>query len=141
MAESDTDARSASMFARDAASQSLGIRVDVPEPGQARASFVVTDKMLNGFGVCHGGFIFTLADTAFAFACNARDEVTVAAGATIDFLEAAHGGDELTATAVERRRRGRTGVYDVSVTNQSGAEIAIFRGRSHATRRSHEDLA
>lgn len=129
------------MFARDAASQSLGIRVAVPEPGQARASLVVTDKMLNGFGVCHGGFIFTLADTAFAFACNARDEVTVAAGATIDFLEAAHRADELTATAVERRRRGRTGIYDVTVTNQSGTEIAIFRGRSHATRRMHKDSA
>ena len=140
MADGDFEARSASMFARDAASQSLGIRVEMPEPGRARASLVVTDDMLNGFGVCHGGFIFTLADTAFAFACNGGDDVTVAAGATIDFLESAHGGDELTAVAIERSRRGRTGIYDVTVTNQSGIEIAIFRGRSHATRRRHEEL-
>ena len=140
MAEGDFEARSAGMFARDAASQSLGIRVEMPEPGRARASLVVTDDMLNGFGVCHGGFIFTLADTAFAFACNGGDEVTVAAGATIEFLESAHGGDELTAVAIERSRRGRTGIYDVTVTNQSGIEIAIFRGRSHATRRRHEEL-
>ena len=89
--------------------------------------------MLNGFNVCHGGYLFTLADTAFAYACNAYNKLTLAAGASIDFLQPANPGDLLVATATERRRGRTTGIYDVVISNQDGEEIAIFRGRSHST--------
>jgi acyl-CoA thioesterase len=92
----------------------------------------VRDDMLNGHDICHGGFITLLADSAFAFACNSRNVVTVAAGLTVDFLAPAHRGDVLTATATESSRSGRTGVYDMVVTNQHGARIALVRGRSHS---------
>ena len=126
------------MLANDNASRDLGFDVTVEKPGAAIARVTVSTSMLNGFGVCHGGHIFALADTAFAFACNTGDRVTVAAGASIEFLRPASAGDQLTATAVERSRGGTAGVYDVSVTNQDGVEIAVFRGRSHATRRPHD---
>jgi acyl-CoA thioesterase len=90
--------------------------------------------MINGFAVCHGGHIFALADTAFAFACNAYNQVTFAAGASIDFLRPARVGDKLLAVATERHRGGRSGIYDVSVSNQDDEEIAVFSGRSVATR-------
>jgi acyl-CoA thioesterase len=90
----------------------------------------VRDEMLNGHEICHGGFITTLADSAFAFACNSRNQLTVAAGLTVDFLAPAHRGDVLTADAVEVSLAGRTGVYDIVVTNQQGARIALVRGRS-----------
>ncbi len=122
------------MFANDNASKGLGIQIVIPEPGFAEARMTVTEQMLNGFAVCHGGYIFTLADSAFAFACNAYDQITLAAGANIDFLKPVYAGDKLLAVATERSRGGRTGVYDVRVTNQNEEEIAIFRGRSHATR-------
>lgn len=125
----------AAMLDNDQATRSLGISVSVPAPGIAEASMEVRDDMLNGFGACHGGHVFALADTAFAFACNGYGEVTVAASATIDFLLPAKAGDQLTASARERSRGGRTGVYDVSVRRHDGVEIALFRGRSHATRR------
>ncbi|MEM9058203.1 MAG: hydroxyphenylacetyl-CoA thioesterase PaaI, partial [Pseudomonadota bacterium] len=92
----------------------------------------VTATMVNGHGTCHGGLLFTLADSAFAFACNAYDEATVAAGATIDFLRPARAGDQLVAQARERRRGRRTGVYDVTVLNQRGETLALFRGRAMA---------
>jgi len=92
----------------------------------------VRADMLNGFKVCHGGFVVTLADSAFAFACNSYNELTVAAGFSADLVAPAHEGDLLTADAVEVMRRGRTGVYDVQVTNQRGELVAVFRGRSHA---------
>ncbi len=92
----------------------------------------VRDDMLNGHDICHGGFITTLADSAFAFACNSHNDVTVAAGLTVDFLAPAHGGDVLTAAASETSRAGRTGVYDIVVTNQHGARVALVRGRSHS---------
>lgn len=123
------------MYAADAASKALGISVEVTGVGQAEARVEVTPEMINGFAVCHGGHIFALADTAFAFACNAYDQVTYAGGASIDFLRPAKGGDKLLAVATERHRAGRTGVYEVSVTNQDGDEIAVFSGRSVATRR------
>lgn len=123
----------ATMYARDAASQTLGITVEIPAPGQARAEMTVRDDMLNGFGVCHGGIVFALADTAFAFACNAYGQLTVAAGADIDFLRPVRLGDCLIATAVERHRGRRSGVYDVVVEIRDANVVAVFRGRSATT--------
>ena len=104
--------------------------------GRATLTMTVRDDMLNGHDICHGGFITLLADSAFAFACNARNVVTVAAGLTVDFLAPAHGGDVLTAVAQETSRAGRTGVYDMVVTNQQGTRVALVRGRSHSLNRS-----
>lgn len=124
------------MFEKDAASRALGIAIEINAVGSANASVTVTEQMLNGFAVCHGGYIFALADSAFAFACNAYDKLTVAAGADIDFLRPAYVGDELTAIVLERSRGGRTGIYDVTVTNQNAEEVAVFRGRSYTTSQS-----
>ena len=121
------------MYADDEASQALGIQIEVRSPGCAQACMEVRSDMLNGHGVCHGGLIFTLADTAFAFACNTYDKVTLAAGASIEFLRPAKLGDQLLAAATERHRGSRSGIYDVVVTNQVGVDVAIFRGRSHMT--------
>jgi acyl-CoA thioesterase len=118
------------MYAKDAASQALGIRVDVRQAGRAVARMTVRQDMVNGFGVCHGGLLFTLADTAFAFACNAYDDLTFAAAASIDFLRPARLGDELQAIAREDYRGGRTGFYTVDVVNQRDETVALFRGRS-----------
>ncbi len=126
----------ARMYEADASSKALGISIEITGVGQAEARVEVTPEMINGFAVCHGGHIFALADTAFAFACNAYDQVTFAGGATIDFLRPAMLGDKLVALAKERHRDGRSGVYDVSVTNQDGQEVAVFFGRSVATRES-----
>jgi len=123
------------MYADDAASQSLGITISDVAPGTAIASMKVRDDMVNGHRICHGGYIFTLADTAFAFACNTYDDVTVAAGADISFLEPVPQGAELTATAVELSRRGRSGLYDVTVRTDDGAVVAEFRGRSRSLAR------
>ena len=134
--ELDTARKCAStMYEADASSKALGISIEVTGVGQAEARVEVSPEMINGFAVCHGGHIFALADTAFAFACNAYDQVTVAAGASIDFLRPARVGDKLLAVARERHRGGRSGVYDVSVSNQDGEEIAVFSGRSVATKR------
>jgi acyl-CoA thioesterase len=118
------------MMSEDDASRGLGMTVEATAPGHARVSLVVTRAMANGFGICHGGVIFTLADSAFAFACNTYDELTVAAAASIEFLRSANVGERLTADARERQRGRRSGIYDVSVTNGVGEEIAVFRGRS-----------
>ena len=119
------------MYASDAASQALGMRILDVGPGRARVLMQVREDMVNGHRTCHGGFIFSLADSAFAFACNTYDAVTVAAGASIEFLAPARLGDELIAIAEEQTRSRRTGVYDVTVVNQGGERIALFRGRSH----------
>jgi acyl-CoA thioesterase len=119
------------MYDSDAASQALGARVVSVGPGEASMSMTVRADMLNGHKTCHGGFIFALADSTFAFACNSRNAVTVAAGCTIDYLAPGFEGDVLTASATEYSLAGRTGVYDVQVTNQDGKRIAIFRGRSY----------
>jgi len=119
------------MFAADAASRGLGMVIDEIAPGYARISMSVRSGMLNGHAICHGGFIFALADSAFAFACNSHNLNTVASGCTIDFLAPAHENDRLTAVARERSLAGRTGVYDIVVTNQDGRAIALFRGRSY----------
>ena len=120
------------MLARDVSTPALGIRIDVTQAGNASASMRVRDDMVNGHGVCHGGLVFTLADTAFAFACNTYDRVTVAAGATIEFVRPARAGDELVATAHEVHRGRRSGYYDVRVVNQHDELVALFRGRSVA---------
>jgi acyl-CoA thioesterase len=119
------------MFADDAASRMLGLRIAEVGPGRAVATMTVRPDMLNGFGICHGGLIATLADSAFAFACNARNSMTVASGFAIDILKSAKLGDVLTATAAEASLAGRTGLYDITVRNQEGELIALFRGRSY----------
>ena len=103
----DVSAYSRKLFVNDTAVQNLGITVEATGPGAAVARLEVTEGMLNGFGVCHGGHLFALADTAFAYACNTYGNVTVAAGASIEFLAPVYPGDRLTATAVERSRGGR----------------------------------
>ena len=133
----DTARRSAdAMWAGDAASQALGMAVVDVGPGTAEVSMKVREDMVNGWGLCHGGLIASLADSAFAFACNSHGVVTVAAGFEVDFLESARLGDELVATAVERALRGRSGLYDVTVRRTSDdTVIAEFRGRSRSTGR------
>jgi acyl-CoA thioesterase len=121
----------AAMFSRDTASQSLGMEVKEVRPGYARLTLLVRPDMLNGHAICHGGIVFSLADSAFAFACNSRNQSTVASGCSIDFLAPARTGDELTAEASERALLGRIGIYDVTVTDQEGRTIALFRGRSY----------
>ena len=121
----------AAMYARDTATQALGIRVESVSPGRAELSMPVRADMLNGHEICHGGFIFTLADSAFAYACNSYNLNTVASGCSIDFIAPARSGDVLTAKAHERQLAGRTGVYDVEVANQGGETVALFRGKSY----------
>ena len=135
---SDDTARDSAdvMWAGDAASQALGMTVVDVGPGTAEVSMKVREDMVNGWGLCHGGLIASLADSSFAFACNSHGVVTVAAGFEVDFLESARLGDELVATAVERALRGRSGLYDVTVRRTSDdAVIAEFRGRSRSTGR------
>src|SRR5207244_3655869 len=120
----------AAMFARDRASQGLGMRLEKIAPGFARMSMTVRADMVNGHDICHGGLIFTLADSTFAFACNSHNHVTVAAGCTIEFLAPARLGDTLIATGEERAQSGRSGVYDIRVENQEGVLMALFRGKS-----------
>ena len=118
------------MYSKDAASKSLGIRVDVSEAGKAVAAMTVREDMVNGFDVCHGGIVFTLADTAFAFACNGYDNRTFAAAASIDFLRPARLGDELRAVAREDYRGTKRGLYTVGIRNQHDQVVALFHGRS-----------
>jgi acyl-CoA thioesterase len=125
------EAVAAAMFERDTASQGLGMVIEAVAPGYARMSMTVREDMLNGHRTCHGGFIFTLADSAFAFACNSHNMVTVGAGCTIDYLAPGGQHDVLTAVAVEQALAGKSGVYDVKVSNQHGVTIALFRGKSH----------
>jgi acyl-CoA thioesterase len=118
------------MYARDDAARALGIALLEIRPGHARMSMPVRPDMVNGHDICHGGLIFTLADTAFAYSCNAYNRTTVAQHCTITFLAPARRGDLLTAEAEERARSGRNGVYDIRVTNQKGETVALFRGNS-----------
>ena len=119
------------MFANDRASKRLGMRIVAVGPGTATLAMTVRDDMLNGHDICHGGLIATLADSAFAFACNSYDELTVASGFGIDFVAAGRLGDVLTARCHEVTKSGRTGVYDTEVTNQRDERVAVFRGRSY----------
>ena len=119
------------MFANDRASKSLGLQIAAVGPGTATLTMAVRDDMLNGHDICHGGFMATLADSSFAFACNSYNELTVASGFAIDIVAPARKGDVLTAVCREVSKAGRTGVYDVEITNQKGERVAVFRGRSY----------
>jgi acyl-CoA thioesterase len=119
------------LFEKDQASRTLGMRIDEIRPGYARLTMRVRKDMVNGHDICHGGLIFTLADSCFAFACNSHNHVTVAQGAAIEFLAPGRLGDVLTAEGQERHAGGRTGVYDIAVTNQDGKTVALFRGKSY----------
>jgi len=125
------EATASAMYARDNATRSLGMTIHEVRPGYARMSMPVRADMLNGHASCHGGFIFALADSAFAFSCNSRNQVTVASGCSIEYLAPGALDDVLTAEAVEQSLAGRTGVYDILVSNQDGKRIALFRGKSY----------
>jgi acyl-CoA thioesterase len=132
-AEADALARRVgqAMFAADTASKdTLGLELLSCQPGRATMRMTVRPLHLNGHQICHGGFIFTLADSTFAYACNSRNHNTVANGCSIEFLRPAHQGDELTAEGVEQSLAGRHGVYDIRVRNQKGQTVALFRGKS-----------
>ena len=129
-AQALADAAGRVMYANDHASRALGIMLEEIRPGYARMRMTVRKDMVNGHDLCHGGIIFTLADSAFAFACNSYNHVTVAQSAAIEFLASGRLGDVLTAVGEERHVRGRNGVYDIAVTNQDGERIALFRGKS-----------
>jgi len=122
----------AAMYAADRASQLLGIEITDIAPGRATARMHVTDSMINGHDLAHGGYVFLLADTAFAFACNSYGRVNLAAAADIVFVAPARIGDDLVAEAIERVRFGRSGVYDVIVRRSTGDVVAEFRGQSRA---------
>jgi acyl-CoA thioesterase len=124
----------AAMWAGDAASKWLGMSLDAVGPGTATLSFTVQEHHLNGHKICHGGYIFTLADSAFAFACNSYNTVTVAQENQITFLAPGQPGERLTANAVETAKQGRSGVYDVTVTGEDGRRVAVFRGLSRTVK-------
>lgn len=124
------------MFERDTASRGIGMKLESAGLGRACVSMIVRTDMLNGHGNCHGGFIYTLADSAFQFACNSRNEATVAVGGAIEYLRASLAGDRLQAQAVETSLVGRSSVYDITVTNQAGEVLALFRGKSRRVRGS-----
>ena len=128
IAEATRDA----MWKDDHASKAVGMQVLAVGPGTATVCMTVRQDMLNGHAICHGGLITTLADSAFAFACNAHNEVTVASGFDVNLMAAARLGDVLTAQAKEISKAGRTGVYDIAVSNQQGVQVAAFRGRSYS---------
>ncbi len=129
------------MFARDRASQGLGIEVIAVAAGEAEVAMRVRPDMVNAAGLCHGGFVFFVADCAFSYASNSYNLATVAAGCAIDFLAPARESDVLTARASVRDRDGRTGVCDIEVTNQRGERVALVRGRSHRVRGQVVDIA
>jgi acyl-CoA thioesterase len=130
-AQALAEASSQAMWARDRATQGLGMSIDRIAPGHAVMSMPVRPDMLNGHDMCHGGFMFVLADSAFAFACNSYNQNTVASACHIDFLAPARLGDVLEAEAIERSRSGRTGVYDITVRVRGGKTVALFRGKSY----------
>ena len=140
-AQADALARRAAeaMWAGDTASQALGMHIDEVRAGRAVLSMPVRADMVNGLGVAHGGFVFLLADSTFAFACNSFNQRTVAAGAEIHFLAPAFEGDLLTATGEAVHRGGRSGIYDVAVVNQRNERVAVFRGRSATIKGTHVD--
>jgi acyl-CoA thioesterase len=124
------NAQAETMWQADRASRGLGMHLDEVAPGRARLSMTITEAMTNGHGICHGGFIFTLADSAFAFACNTYDQSTVAQQCAVTFIEPVRQGEVLTAHAVERTRAGRGGIYDVTVRDSRNNVVAEFRGHS-----------
>ncbi|GGB83926.1 phenylacetic acid degradation protein PaaD [Marinobacterium zhoushanense] len=130
LAEACADA----MYSRDNATRMLGMKIEHIAPGEATLSMEITQQMIQGHNNCHGGYIFTLADSTFAFACNTYNAVTVAQGCTIDYVAPGQLGDRLTASAKEQSRGKRTGVYDIRIENQNGDLIALFRGKSYQVR-------
>jgi acyl-CoA thioesterase len=118
------------MYGADRASRHLGMTIEDVGPGRATLRMPVTDTMINGHDICHGGYVVLLADSAFAFACNTYNQRTVAQGLDVTFLRAVRLGDVLVAVATERARQGRTGIYDVTVSREGGEVVAEFRGRS-----------
>lgn len=131
------EASARAMWNDDSASQRLGMALDHVAPGQATLSMTITADMSNGHGNCHGGYIFTLADSAFAFACNSYNDVVVGQHCSICYLNPVRIGDRLTATAREVSRRGRSGIYDIRITNQDGVHVAEFRGHSRMVKGTH----
>lgn len=129
----------AALWDSDKASQALGMHLVQIGPGQATLTMVVRDDMLNGHGMCHGGLIFSLADSAFAFACNGYNQITVAQQNQITYLSPGQAGETLTATARETARQGRSGTYDVTVTGADNRQIALFRGLSRTLSGTHFD--
>ena len=119
------------MYSRDAASRLIGLKIIAVRPGYSHLTMVVRPDMVNGHHICHGGLIFTLADSAFAYACNSYNKNTVASACHIDFLAPAKEGDILEAEAVEQSLSGRTGVYDVTIRTRNGKVVALFRGKSY----------
>jgi acyl-CoA thioesterase len=119
------------MWSHDAAAHALGMQVTAIGPGRATVTMTVRADMLNGFGICQGGLVTTLADTAFAYACNSHNETTLAAGFDVNLLAPGLEGDQLRAVAQSVSQGTRTGVYDVEVHNQHGERVAVFRGRSY----------
>ena len=118
------------MWAEDSASKGLGMELMSVEPGRAVLAMTVTDKMVNGHRICHGGFIFTLADSTFAFACNTYNQRTVAQHCSVTYINPGQLGDRLLARAIERQRTGRSGIYDITVTRDGDTVVAEFRGHS-----------
>jgi acyl-CoA thioesterase len=139
MSETSRDQRLAeavgrAMLQQDNASRALGMAIEEVGPGKARMRMTVRDDMINGHDLCHGGLIFALADSTFAFACNARNRVTIVAAAEIQFISPARKGETLLAAARERASAGRSGIYDVEVTDAAtGRLVALFRGRAQRT--------
>lgn len=125
------EATATAMWARDRTAQGLDMRILTVKPGYAKVTMTVRADMVNGHHICHGGMIFTLADTAFAYSCNSYNMNTVASACHIDFLAPAHEGETLEAEAIEQSQSGRTGVYDVTVRSATGKTIALFRGKSY----------
>jgi acyl-CoA thioesterase len=125
------DAVSQAMLAKDRVAQDLNIQLVSVGAGAATMTMTVQERMLNGFAICHGGYITMLADTAFAYACNSYNAVTVASSLGIEFIAAVQGGDVLTAKATEISLAGRTGLYDIDISNQTGKRVAVMRGRSY----------
>ena len=131
------EASANAMWKDDSASQRLGMIIDHIAPGEATLSMTILEVMSNGQGNCHGGYIFALADSAFAFACNSYNQLTVAQHCSITYLMPGRIGDRLTATAKEVSRYGRSGIYDIRITNQSGERVAEFRGHSRTVKGTH----
>jgi acyl-CoA thioesterase len=131
------EACAAAMWSDDSTAQRLGMRIEQIAPGEATLSMAITDFMLNGHGLAHGGFIFALADTAFAYACNGYNQRTVGHQASITYMAPGRPGERLTAVAREVYRTGRDGIYDVHVTNARGEPVAAFRGHSRTVKETH----
>ena len=131
------EASAQTMWKDDSASKNLGMVIEHIAPGEATLSMTITEAMANGHGICHGGYMFTLADSAFAFACNSYNQLVVAQHCSISYLIPGRIGDRLTATAREVSRRGRSGIYDIRITNSSGEHVAEFRGHSRTVKGTH----